>query len=194
MATSKEMEKISRRLDQVVHVDKEMVHAIQEHATLVKDTTWRVQENAQHILDLTKMCQRLDTIMVSLDERLQGGLRQMEEQWIASNAVSDTFSKINEAIQWLEDYQRKLNSTRIAVVVNRTFSRKRNICEDNFHCLFPLLYYHCVFSQFQSLLIKKKLSYRNTNPREFLNTKWCDRADRLKRGGCRGNECERTFS
>ena len=97
--TKKEMEKISRRLDQVVHDDKEVVHAIQEHATLVQDTTWRVQENAQHILDLTKMCQRLDTIMCSLDERLQGGLRQMEEQWIASNAVSDTFSKINEAIQ-----------------------------------------------------------------------------------------------
>ncbi|KZS01866.1 Uncharacterized protein APZ42_001343, partial [Daphnia magna] len=80
-----------------------IAHALEVHASLINETLWETKASGDAVAELQTAFAKIEREVWKMDNKMDGVVKEIERQWIATTKVGDAIRQIGPAVGWIEE-------------------------------------------------------------------------------------------
>lgn len=103
VSTQEDLEHVNGRINKLSTETTSIVHALEVHASLINETLWETKASGDAVAELQIAFAKIEREAWKMDNKMDGVVKEIERQWIATTKVGDAFRQIGSAVGWIEE-------------------------------------------------------------------------------------------
>ncbi|KAK4024151.1 hypothetical protein OUZ56_009539 [Daphnia magna] len=103
VSTQEDLEHVNGRINKPSMETTSIVHALEVHASLINETLWETKASGDAVAELQTAFAKIKPEAWKMDNKMDGVVKEIERQWIATTKVGDAFRQIGSAVRWIEE-------------------------------------------------------------------------------------------
>ncbi|KAK4037915.1 hypothetical protein OUZ56_029939 [Daphnia magna] len=103
VSTQEDLEHVNGWINKLSTEITSIVHALEVYASLINETLWETKASGEAVAELQTAFARIEREAWKMDNKMDGVMKEIERQWIATTQVGDAFCQIGSAVGWIKE-------------------------------------------------------------------------------------------
>ncbi|KAK4012320.1 hypothetical protein OUZ56_021420 [Daphnia magna] len=103
VSTQEDLEQVNGQINKLSTETTSIAHALEVHASLINETLWETKASGDAVAELQTAFAKIEREVWKMDNKMDGVVKEIERQWIATTKVGDAFRQIGPAVGWIEE-------------------------------------------------------------------------------------------